>query len=637
MMNKEINLFVPGRLCVFGEHSDWASKYRKLNDKIEKGYAIVTGIEEGISAVCSSCDDLVIDFLNDDSKHFSCEMNLNKLKVIAKEGKYWSYVAGVAAYIKERYNVSGLHITIKEITLPEKKGLSSSAAICVLVTRAFNQIYDLHINTIGEMDIAYFGEIMTPSKCGKLDQACAFGKTPVLMEFDGDEINTKNISLGSDFYFVFADLMASKDTIKILNDLNDSFPFPKNKTDENVIEGLGINNKDNVFLAVKYLEDGNNLELGKLMTKAQEDFDKLIAPKCKEELSSPILHSTLKDKNIKKLSYGGKGVGSQGDGTIQFLAKGEKEQQKLVEYLENQLHMNAYKLTLNKTKSITQAIIPVAGLGTRMYPMTKIISKAFLPVIDSDGIIKPSIMILLEELDRANIENIYLVVDDNNVKDFDKFFFTDNKEYLGKLSDEMLEYEHKIKKIASKIKYVYQKEKLGLGHAVSLCEPYLREEPVILLLGDQIYKTNSLESCTDQLINSYSKTNKLTVSVYNVPLTDVSKYGIIAGKLNSKEKEFEATIMYEKPTTTYAKENLFTLNYDDKKYYAVFGEYILTKEVFNVLRKNIKEDKKERGEFQLTSALEEVRAKDGMIAYITDGEMYDIGNIKSYTNVLRKY
>lgn len=83
---------------------------------------------------------------------------------------------GVASYINEHYRVEGIKVVITKMDLSIKSGLSSSAAICVLITRAFNKLYNLHLNTLGEMNIAYMGELRTPSRCGRLDQACAFGK-----------------------------------------------------------------------------------------------------------------------------------------------------------------------------------------------------------------------------------------------------------------------------------------------------------------------------------------------------------------------------------------------------------------------------------------------------------------------------
>ena len=200
MTDKKIDLFVPGRLCLLGEHSDWAGRYRMVNNRIEKGYAIVTGIEQGIYATAKMAENFIVRFKNDSKKSFKCKMEINELKKIAEKDDFWCYAAGVALYVKEQYNVNGLDITINNSTLPMKKGLSSSAAICVLVARAFNKIYNLHLNTIGEMNTAYNGEVLTPSRCGRLDQVCAFGKVPVLMSFDGDKLDVQNIKIGKDLH-----------------------------------------------------------------------------------------------------------------------------------------------------------------------------------------------------------------------------------------------------------------------------------------------------------------------------------------------------------------------------------------------------------------------------------------------------
>jgi len=632
-MNKKVELFVPGRLCLLGEHSDWAGKYRNVNNKIEKGYAIVTGIEEGIYASASINDKFIVRFKNDNSKYFECDMDTDKLKNHAEKGEFWSYVAGVAACIKEQYNVGGLEVVIEKVTIPTKKGLSSSAAICVLIARAFNQIYNLHLNTLGEMNIAYLGEITTPSRCGRLDQACAFGKKPVLMTFDGDFIKVKDIKVGEDLFFVFADLMAKKDTIKILGDLNRSYPFAESDLDLMVRKGLGEENKNIVLESLKYIEEGNSKKLGECLKKAQNNFDKYVAPACPEELTSPILHKTLSDEYLNSLSYGAKGVGSQGDGTIQILAKNKECQKKIKTYLEEELKMSAYTLTINKTKPVTKAIIPVAGNGTRMYPITKMMRKAFLPIIDKDGILKPALMCLLEELDEAGIEEICLIIDKEDKKDYDKFFYHElSDELIAKLSSEMLDYEYKIQKIGKKLKFIYQEEKLGLGHAVSLCSKFAGEDPVLLVLGDQLYKTNNNKSCTIQLLENYAKTDKLTVSVTEVDLSNVSKYGILSGKVDADNDYFVVDKIYEKPEASYASENLYTTVGNSKKYYAVFGEYILTLKVFEYLKENIKNNYKENGEFQLTSVLERVRENFGANAYIADGEMLDIGNVESYKN-----
>src|SRR5664279_2352818 len=126
------------------------------------------------------------------------------------------------------YRVRGLEIDNELTDLPIKKGLSSSAAVCVLVARAFNRIYDLKMTVRGEMEFAYLGEITTPSRCGRMDQGCAYGSRPTLMTFDGDRIDVDELTVPKPLYFVITDLNAGKDTREILHGLNHCYPFADN-------------------------------------------------------------------------------------------------------------------------------------------------------------------------------------------------------------------------------------------------------------------------------------------------------------------------------------------------------------------------------------------------------------------------
>ena len=347
-MDDQIKLFVPGRLCLFGEHSDWAGLNRTINPEIVAGCAIVTGVEQGIYGTARKNEHFVVKSLlpEYEGREFDCEMDMMKLRAIAREGGFFSYVAGVASYMSEWYHVGGVEICIDRMTLPIKSGLSSSAAICVLVARAFNELYELHLNTLGLMNIAYWGEQRTPSQCGRLDQACAFGIRPVAMIFDGNELDVEPIEVKEPLYYVFADLMAGKDTVKILRDLNSAYPIPHDDKEKAVHEALGKDNKRITEAAKKYISEGDVEKLGALMEEAQSLFDEKVAPMCPDELTAPVLHSVLTDENLQKYIYGAKGVGSQGDGTVQFLAKDFESQRLLVEYLKNERKMPAYPLTL---------------------------------------------------------------------------------------------------------------------------------------------------------------------------------------------------------------------------------------------------------------------------------------------------
>ena len=641
-----LKLFVPGRLCLFGEHTDWAGHYRTMNADIIPGASIVTGIEQGIYAEVekSSIFEMHSDAieLTDVWRDFSCRMNESELKRVAKSGSFFSYCAGVASYMLEWYKVGGVRIRITDMTLPMKSGLSSSAAICVLVARAFNLLYNLNLNTLGEMNIAYVGELRTSSRCGRLDQACAFGVKPNLMTFDGDEIEVKALNVKKTLYWVFADLCAEKNTIKILSDLNKAYPFASTDEEKNLHKALGEWNHDIVDKAIKYMATGDAEALGRLMTDAEAMFDKYIAP-MSSALWAPKLHQVLQDPTIQPWIWGGKGVGSHGDGSVQFLARSAEDQQRLQDYLNSQ-GMKAYPLTLNPVHTVRKAIIPVAGFGTRLYPATRSLKKDFFPIPCADGMVRPVILILLEELVKSGVEEICLVLgsEEERIQYTDFFERQLSEEHLRKLNKEAQEYENRILDIGKRLRYVYQHEKRGFGHAVYQAAEFANNEPVLLLLGDTLYRSQTNKPCALQLIERYERYNQLMVSIHPIPLAEVSHYGILSGVWEDKDNSIlNVSVMHEKPKASYSEEFLGVRNKEgEKEYYSVFGQYILTPDVFAQLEEDIQkadEEGDKTREIELTAALEAVRQKSGMMGVRLMGTMYDMGNPNALRNCVRYF
>jgi mevalonate kinase len=286
-----VKIFVPGRICLLGEHSDWAGGYRRINADIEKGYALICGTNQGIYADVEPHPNALVMISNmpDGTKIGPVEipMRPDALMEQAQKGGFFSYAAGVAYQVLTNYHVRGLVINNYLTDMPIKKGLSSSAAISVLTARAFNRMYDLKLTVRGEMELAYQGEITTPSRCGRMDQGCAFGNRPVLMTFDGDRLETKELRVKQDFHLVIVDLAAQKDTMEILNRLNRCYPFAENENEQHVQMLLGPINKDIIHRAINALESSGPAELGAIMIEAQEIFDRYAAPVCPEELTAP--------------------------------------------------------------------------------------------------------------------------------------------------------------------------------------------------------------------------------------------------------------------------------------------------------------------------------------------------------------
>ncbi len=285
---------------------------------------------------------------------FECKLDQEELVHKAREGGFFSYACGVAAEIISRFSgaVGGIRIDNYKTDLPIGKGLSSSAAICVLVARAFSGVYGLGLSVQEEMDIAYQGEIKTPSRCGRMDQCCAFGNKLVLMNFDGKDVGftqIEPIALKKDpLFLVIVDLKGTKDTKKILSGLNVAYPFPTCDLHEGIHYLLGEYNEllmQNVLEAFK--DEGLGAKrIGELMNEAQIQFDRFAIPACPDELTAPKLHKILEFPQIQGLIWGGKGVGSQGDGCAQFVCRDEASQQLLVEILENNFGVSTLKMKI---------------------------------------------------------------------------------------------------------------------------------------------------------------------------------------------------------------------------------------------------------------------------------------------------
>ena len=333
-----MKIFVPGRLCLFGEHSDWAGGYRPINPDLEKGYALITSTNQGLYAeVKPHPSELILRASLSDGTYqdsITLPMDREALLAQAETGDFFSYAAGVAYQVLTHYPVGGIEIDNYQTDLPVKKGLASSAALCVLVARAFNRLYDLKMTIRDEMEMAYLGEITTPSRCGRMDQACAYGNRPILMSFDGEDIDVTELSVPKNLFFVIVDLGAGKDTQEILHQLNQCYPFAVNEVQQNVQHYLGSVSSQLTQEAVEALQRGDAEQIGVLMKQAQTEFDKYLIPACPSQLTAPILHELLNYEPIQPYILGGKGVGSQGDGTAQFIVKDEDNQQKVIEIIE---------------------------------------------------------------------------------------------------------------------------------------------------------------------------------------------------------------------------------------------------------------------------------------------------------------
>ncbi len=637
-----MELFVPGRVCLLGEHSDWAGGYRRINADIEKGYALISGTNQGIYARVEQHPTALVltSTTSDGVRHgpYEIPMELSALLKEAQEGGFWSYVAGVAYQIMTHYHVRGLVIDNYKTDLPVKKGLSSSAAICVLTARAFNRVYDLKMTIRGEMEVAYQGEITTPSRCGRMDQGCAYGSRPVLMTFDGDHLDTAELQVGEELHFVLVDLQSRKDTMKILRQLNRCYPFADNEVERGVQDLLGPINKRVVHQSVDAVRASDAERLGSLMVEAQTFFDRYAAPACPDELTAPVLHRVLNYEPLRPHIWGGKGIGSQGDGSAQFVARSAADQQAVTEIIERDLKMPCLKMTLHSGPKVRKAVIPAAGFGTRLFPASKATKKELFPIVDRDGIAKPAVLLIVEEALQAGVEEVIIIVQEHDLADFQSFFNVQiSIENYNKLSSQFQEYSHRLLEMGRRVSFAIQPTQEGFGHAIYCAREAVGDEPFLLMLGDHLYRSHVEKSCAQQLLDTYHQHGVSVLGLRRTPEEKIANFGTVTGVWMEDDQLLSVTEFAEKPTIDYARHNLTVPGFPAGEYLTVFGQYVITPQLFEYLEEHITNNVRERGEFQLTSALDRLRQGDGFLGLVIEGQRYDIGLPEYYLETLQVF
>ncbi|MGL5279963.1 MAG: UTP--glucose-1-phosphate uridylyltransferase GalU [Cetobacterium sp.] len=259
-------------------------------------------------------------------------------------------------------------------------------------------------------------------------------------------------------------------------------------------------------------------------------------------------------------------------------------------------------------KKVTKAIIPAAGLGTRVLPATKAQPKEMLVIVD-----KPSLQYIVEELVESGITDIVIVTGRNKNSIEDHFDFSYELENTLE-RDGKFELLKKIDDISSmaNIYYVRQNHPLGLGHAILKAKSFIGDEPFVIALGDDIVY-NPDAPVAKQLIDVYEKYGSSVIGVQEVENKDVSKYGIVKPSAILDENTVEMVDFIEKPTLEEAPSNL-----------ACLGRYLLSGDIFKYLE-TTKPGK--GGEIQLTDAiLQMLNDNQKVVAYNFQGKRYDIGN-----------
>ena len=254
---------------------------------------------------------------------------------------------------------------------------------------------------------------------------------------------------------------------------------------------------------------------------------------------------------------------------------------------------------------VTKAVIPAAGLGTRILPATKAMPKEMFPIVD-----KPAIQYIVEEAVNSGITDILIIT--NRGKASIEDHFDKNPELENALeksgNNSSLEVIRSINNLAN-VYFVRQKEIKGLGHAVKCAKSFVGGEPFAVLYGDDVIASD--EPVCAQLIRAFDEFGIGVLGAKQMPKEEIGRYGSLKVE-NIRDNLFMCTDMVEKPTP----DKILSL-------YSILGRCVLTPEIFDILETTLPGA---GGEIQLTDAMKVLARKSGMVAVDFVGTRYDIGN-----------
>jgi UTP--glucose-1-phosphate uridylyltransferase len=286
-----------------------------------------------------------------------------------------------------------------------------------------------------------------------------------------------------------------------------------------------------------------------------------------------------------------------------------------------------------------KALIPLAGLGTRMFPASKAVKKELFPIITPDGRCICLLQRLLEEAVSAGIEQIGLIVRPGDEAAFSALFEPVAADIWARLSDSAKAEEAGLQSLAGKISFLRQDTQEGFGHAIHCAREWVGEEPFLLMLSDHIYLTSGDKSCSRQLLDAFHRHGgKSIISLYPVQGEKVAHYGTGTGNwLDGDTQTLELTSFVEKPSLDYARQHLQMKNMQTDSFLCVYGQYVLAAEIFAILGQQIAANQRQRGEFQLTSALAELCKKRALLGFRVEGKHYDTGQPMAYAHSLAAF
>lgn len=283
----------------------------------------------------------------------------------------------------------------------------------------------------------------------------------------------------------------------------------------------------------------------------------------------------------------------------------------------------------NSTATIRKAVIPIAGLGTRHFPASHAVKKELFPIVGPDGIARALFHYHLLELTAAGIEEICIIVQPGEDEMVRQYLQGPGDAYLKRLEKypALLHEATQMRGFAKRVQFAVQREQEGYGHAVYQSKAFAAGQPVLLCLGDHLFRGKKV-SPARELADAATSANGRSVSAVNrITAGELKGYGTIAGKRRADNPRLiDVSLIIEKPDAETARAKLKVDGLPSETWLGWFGMHLLAPSIYDVLEQMIRDNVRDNNEFQLTRAQEIQRQREGYLALeMHDAERFDFG------------
>jgi len=278
---------------------------------------------------------------------------------------------------------------------------------------------------------------------------------------------------------------------------------------------------------------------------------------------------------------------------------------------------------------IRKAVVPIAGLGTRLFPASHAYKKELFPIVGPDGIARALVHYQIMDLIEAGIERICIIVRPGEEQSVVNYFRGPDATYLKRLEKypQLAQEAERMRAALDRITFAAQECQEGYGHAVYQSKTFAHGDPILLCLGDHLFRGGN-PPCHSQLMRAYEVCGGKSVSAVNrIQADDLKGYGTIAGRrLQADPALIAVSLIIEKPSVEVARQTLVVDGLEPDEFLGWFGMHALSPSIYDILEEMMAKDIRQKGEFQLTYAQELQRQREGYYALeMKGGKRFDFG------------